>query len=212
MNESISVTRRPGRPGPPAARTAAAIIATAALALLAAACGASPPSTGSGGSSHPGGSSSTSPAIAFSRCMRSNGVSRFPDPDPDSGGGIPKADAQRLGVSSSQLQAAESACQHLLPSTGSIDQQTEQCMTAGDCPPALVQQVLNLERSFAQCMRSHGVPNWPDPTLDSQGRPVFIISISRDLGGVDPHTAQMTAEQDECGRLTGSPEPRQLNP
>ena len=24
---------------------------------------------------------------------------------------------------------------------------------------------------FSQCMRSHGVPNWPDPTTDSEGRP-----------------------------------------
>jgi hypothetical protein len=144
--------------------------------------------------------------------MRSNGVSRFPDPDPSSSGAVPKTSPQQLGVSSSQFNTAQSACQHLLPTNGSIDQQTEQCMTTGACPPVLVQQVLNLERTFALCMRSHGVPGWPDPTLDSEGRPVFVISISRDLGGVDPHEAQLSAKQDECGRLTGSPAPRQVNP
>jgi len=203
MNDSTRVTRRPRRAWPPTARTAAAIIAAAALALLAVACGGSP--------STAGGSANSAAAIAFSRCMRSHGVSRFPDPD--SSGGTPKADAQRLGVSSSQLQAAQSACAHLLPSTGeSIDQQTEQCMATGDCPPALVQQVLDLERRFSVCMRSHGVPNWPDPTLDSRGRPIFVLSISKDLGGVDPHSPQISTREDECGRLTGSPEPRQVNP
>jgi hypothetical protein len=144
--------------------------------------------------------------------MRSHGVPNFPDPDPGSGGAIPKADAQRLGVSTSQLQAAQQACQPLLPTGGSIDQQTEQCMSSGNCPPALVQQVLNLERRFARCMRSHGVPHWPDPTIDSQGRPVFAISITKDLGGVDPHSPQISRKEDECARLTGSPEPRQVNP
>ena len=48
---------------------------------------------------------------------------------------------------------------------GSIDQ----CMKAGDCPRALVRHVLAEERSFSGCMRSHGVPNWPDPSIDSAG-------------------------------------------
>jgi hypothetical protein len=139
--------------------------------------------------------------------MRSRGVPNYPDPD--SSGNLPKADAQHLGVSVSQLQAAQQACQHLLPTTGSIQQQAQQCFETGSCPPALVQQILSLERRFAQCMRSHGVPRWPDPTIDSEGRPVFAISISQD--GFDPHS-QFTTQQDECGRLTGSPEARQISP
>ncbi len=211
MNDSTRVMRRPRRAWPPAARTAVAIIATAALALLTAACsGGSPSSAGSGGSPSAGGSSSSPSAVAYSACMRSHGVPKFPDPG--SGGAIPKGDAQDFGVSTSQLQAAQSACQPLLPTGGSIDQQTEQCMSSGNCPPALVQQLLNLERRFALCMRSHGLPHWPDPTIDSQGRPVFVISISKDLGGVDPHSSQISTKEDECGRLTGSPEPRQVNP
>jgi hypothetical protein len=61
-------------------------------------------------------------------------------------------------------------------------------------------------------MRSHGLPHWPDPTIDSQGRPVFVISISRDLGGVDVHSPQISSKEDLCGQQTGSPEPRQVNP
>src|SRR5690242_10532069 len=53
----------------------------------------------------------------------------------------------------------------------------EQCMKTDDCPQALVRQILNQERRFAHCMRSRGVPNWPDATIDSRGRPVFAVSI-----------------------------------
>jgi hypothetical protein len=143
--------------------------------------------------------------------MRSHGVPNFPDPDPGSGGAIPKADAQRLGVSTSQLQGAQQACQHLLPNTGgSLEQQTEQCISTSNCSQALVQQILTAERKLAQCMRSHGVPKYPDPTIDSQGRPIFVFSISKD--GFDPHEPQIMTKEDECQRLAPAPEPRQVNP
>ena len=80
-------------------------------------------------------------------------------PTPSSGARGPKVDtAQQLGVSSSQLQAAQNACQHLLPNTGNID----------DNPAALHlwwSQMLH----FARCMHSHGVPNWPDPAATPRG-------------------------------------------
>ena len=209
MNDSTRVMRRPPRARPPTARTVAAIIATAVLALLAAACsGGSPSSTGSGGSPNAGGSTSSLSAVAYSACMRSHGVANFPDPG--SGGAIPKGDAQHFEVSTSQLQAAQQACQPLLPAGGSLDQQTEQCMSTGDCPPALVQQILTAAGKFARCMRSHRVPNWPDPTIDSQGRPAFVFSVSKD--GFDPHEPQIMSKEDECQRLAPAPMPRQINP
>ena len=129
---STHVMRRPRRAWPPTARTAAAIIGTAALVPLAA-CSTSPSTTGSGASSTSSGTSSTgsssssnagetaSPSLlAFSQCMRSKGVPNFPDPD----AGATNAKfptAQQLGVSSSQYQAGENACQHLLPA-GTNDQ------------------------------------------------------------------------------------------
>ena len=82
--------------------------------------------------------------------MRSRGVPNYPDPD--SSGGIAKETAQQLGVSSSQLQAALNACQHLLPNTGNIDDN-----------PAALNQWWSQMLHFAQCMHSHGVPNWPNP-------------------------------------------------
>ena len=75
----------------------------------------------------------------------------------------------------------------------------EQCMKTDDCPRTLVRQVLNQERSFAHCMRSRGVPNWPDPTIDSRGRPVFAVSISKD--GFNPYSAPTWAKSNECSNL-----------
>jgi len=172
-------------PMPPAARTAAAIITTA-LALLAAACSGSSSSTGPGGSSNAGGSASSA-LLAFSQCMRSNRLPNFPDPQATGGTKFP--DAQQLGVSSSQYQAAENNCQHLLPA-GSND----------EFPPAEVQQLLIGMREFSQCVRSHGVPNWPDPTNDSEGRPVFDLGAAG-ISRSDFHSAQVQTKITECQHL-----------
>ena len=80
-------------------------------------------------------------------------------------------------------------------SVGSV----EQCMKTDDCPHPLVQQVLNQERIFAYCMRSRGVPNWPGPTIDSRGRPMFAVSISKD--GFNPYSAPIWAKTNQCSHL-----------
>jgi hypothetical protein len=181
------------------ARTAAGVITAAALALLVAACGGSGSSAGSDGTANAGMSRTSASLVAYSACMRSHGVPNYPDPD--SSGQLPKPDAHLLGVSSTQLQAGQRACQHLLPISGRAINagSVQQCMMADDCPQALVQQVLTEERSFAQCMRSLRVPNWPDPVTDSQGRPVFAISISKD--GFNPYSKPIWAMGNQCSHL-----------
>jgi hypothetical protein len=134
--------------------------------------------------------------------MRSNGVPNYPDPGSD--GGLPKGNAQQFGVSDSQLQAAQSNCQHLLPTGGSFQQQAQQCISAGDCPPALVQQMLTADRKFAQCMRSHGVPNWPDPTIGSEGGPIFNL-IPADITHSETHSPPISTKIAECLRLDPAP-------
>jgi hypothetical protein len=177
----------------------AAIVATAGLSLLAAACGGSESSTASHGSPNGGGSTTSTSYVAYSACMRSHGVPAYPDPD--SSGQLPKPDAHHLGVSDSRLQSTQEACQRLLPSTGRAvsSGSITQCMMAENCPRSLVQHVLNEERSFAQCMRAHGVPNWPDPSTDSRWRPVFAISISKD--GFNPYSKPIWAKGNACSHL-----------
>ena len=196
MDHSTRVTRRPRRASPPAPRTAAAIIAAAALALLAACSVSSPSSAGSGGSPTAGGSASSPSAVAYSACMRSHGVPNFADPP--SGGQVPKADAQQLGVSTSQLRAAQTACQHLYanPSNGgALGASLRQCEETGNCPQAMVHPVMNSMLAFSRCMRSHGVPNWPDPTVDSEGRPGFNLVP---LHGTDWNGPQIQNKIYEC--------------
>jgi hypothetical protein len=198
MTDGTRVVRRPRRAGPPTAQTAAAIIATAVLVLLAAACSGSPSSAGLGGSSNAGGSTNSPSAVGYSHCMRSHGVLSYPDPN--SSGALPKVSAQRLGVSSSQLQAAQRACQPLYPNTGgSLATSLRQCEETGECPPAVVQQVMTQLRKFSQCMRSHGVPNWPDPTIDAQGKPSVVLRPWK--LGFDPDSNQINTLMDECRQV-----------
>jgi hypothetical protein len=164
MNDSTRVLGRRRRAWPPRARTAAAIVATVGLPPLAAACGGSPGSHVAqlGSTATQSSTSSSNPSaaaaqqngpLAFARCMRSHGVPTYPDP---TSSGLVKESLQQLGVSSSRFQSASSDCSHLLPDGGSGP------------TPAQVQQVKAEGLTFSQCVRGHGVPNFPDPGSDGR--------------------------------------------
>jgi hypothetical protein len=176
------------------------LIAAAGLTLLTACSGRPGPAAANPGSGTPStaGTAGSPSAVTYSHCMRSHGVPGFPDPA--SNGAIPKTTAQALGVSSSRFQAAQSACQQLLPAATSSQQQAQQCMQAGVCPQALVQQMLTADRSFARCMRAHGVPGWPDPTTDAEGRPVFNL-VPAGITHSQTHSPPISNKLAECGRL-----------
>lgn len=155
------------------------VVAVAAFSLLAAGCG--------GGGGSPGVASvassttavTTAPQnaqgglVAFSRCMRSNGMPSFPDPQRYAGGNV-KLTIHQLQSSSPRFQAALSACDHLLPTRG-----------GGDSQETAQQQRTRLadERSFAICMRSHGVSRFPDPTAQGQ----LSVEMVR-AQGIDVHS------------------------
>jgi hypothetical protein len=143
----------------------APIAAASVLAL--AACGASgqapsapsghAPSTPSGHAA--GVSSRSAPLLAYARCMRSHGVSRFPDPGP-SGFDL---NGSAINPFSPAFRTAQDTCNKLLPGGG---------------PPlqASRQQKRRLD-AISQCMRTHGVPDFPDPTTTA---PTSLASIQRD--------------------------------
>lgn len=119
----------------------------AGCALALAACGSA------GKPAAAGGSNASASFLAFSVCMRSHGVPSFPDPGP--GGGIKLAAGSGLDPRSPTFQSAQQSCKHVLPGGG---------------PPAHVSESDKLAAlSFAQCMRAHGVPNFPDPTFPAAG-------------------------------------------
>lgn len=181
-----------------AARTAAVLLA-AAMAVLAVACSGSP---SSGRSTTGGGSASslsaTAEALAFTHCMRTHGVPNFPDPASD--GKVPPVSAGALGLSDEQLHADEAPCVHLLPG-GSGE------------TPAQVQQERNQALGFARCMRSHGMPNWPDPTEDRNGSGRLAFNLP--AAGIDLSSPQVKARIQECTsllHLSDAPPGAQLRP
>ncbi|MGH3213964.1 MAG: hypothetical protein ACRDL9_05210 [Trebonia sp.] len=182
----------PQSPGPARTRAAAGITVMSAAALLAAACSASPPSAGPGGSPNAGGSNSPS-AVAYSRCVRSHGVPEYPDPN--SSGQLPKitpGNEAQLGVSESRFTAAQAACQHLWPYQAPTQAQQR--------------QILADDLKFAACMRSRGLPKFPDPTNGPDG-PRFVIHVSSD--GFNPNSPQILAKARACLRVlpAGAPQP-----
>jgi hypothetical protein len=118
--------------------------------------------------------------------MRSHGVPRYPDPTSSNllPSGLPKVSLQQLEVSSTRYQTAQDSCAYLLPNGGQLTQ-------------AQSQQDLDAMRRFAQCMRSHGVPTWPDPTNGPAGWGFDLLSVQ----GFDPNSAQAEQKMNECQRL-----------
>lgn len=184
MNNSSGRGRGHRSPRLRRARAAAVITVMAAAAPLAAACGGSPSAAGSGGSPSAGGSVHSPSAVAYSRCVRAHGVPNFPDPD--GSGQIPKeavvSAAQQ--VSASRFQAATAACANLNPyqASGTLSH------------PLTAQEQQDYLRAAA-CMRSHGFPNFPDPTF-SAGRVNVNIPSS-----IDTTSRQFTQAAQTCTKL-----------
>jgi hypothetical protein len=116
--------------------------------------------------------------------MRSHGVATFPDPN--SSGVWPKSQVQ-LAANNPRFQAATRSCAHLLPYGG-----------PGTPPsPAVVRQIKTDMLKFARCMRSRGVPNWPDPIVDDHGRGIFDTHAA----GINTNSPQMSAKIHDCNHV-----------
>ena len=152
----------------PAALTSSAPLLTAtvvALALALAGCGTSNKPSSSKRSAH------ANQFLAFSQCMRSHGVTNFPDPS--SGGGINIGSSSGINPAAPSFRAAQSACFHLLPGGGP---------TRGK-PSA---QQMRQMTAMSECMRAHGVTGFPDPTEGTGGPPNLNpadYSLVEDRGG-----------------------------
>ena len=157
--------------------------ASLGLAVLAAGCGGSNapgvPGAGSHNSNHTRASSShgaIAQLLAYARCMRSHGISDFPDPTTTGGGisisqhGGPGSD---LNPQSLAYRSAQQSCGHLLPAGGHGSAQP----TAHDTA-----QMLHV----SQCMRQHGIAGFPDPTQSSPSNVADYASDAvEDLGPSD---------------------------
>jgi hypothetical protein len=124
------------------------------LSLLASACGGSnSDSRGSGSQNNP----DLDALVAFSACMRQHGLPNFPDPKAG-GGGYSLSFGSENGIDphSPQFKNAQQTCKKLLPNGGTANSQEQ---------AKQLQEALK----YARCIRSHGVPNFPDPKLHAGG-------------------------------------------
>ena len=114
-------------------------------------------------------------AVAYSQCIRSHGVPNFPDPVQTPSGGYGYRTAG-IDPNSAAFQGALRACK-ALPSPWNS--------TGEELSAAQQQAWLN----WAQCIRAHGVPDFPDPT--------FSGSEVHD-SGVGSNSAQLQSAMDAC--------------
>ena len=146
-------------------------------------------------------------ALAYANCMRSHGVPDFPDPNGqgefqlhtifENGRATKGAD---LDPSSPVFQAGERACGSL----GSAGRQVTKAQEARAFQQAL---------QAAACMRANGVPDYPDPTGNSQA---IHASSGSDLNPANPTfqavstlCTNKTGYQSKFG--AGAPQPGSIN-
>jgi hypothetical protein len=122
--------------------------------------------------------------VKFSGCMRSRGVTGFPDPTIGSNG-LPTWTINAGSTSNPQspaFRAAKQVCKKDLPDLG--PQTPTEKATANAA--AL---------KYAACMRSNGVPNFPDP--NGQG----LIQVNNATGSLDASSPQFQAAETACNSL-----------
>lgn len=168
------------------------ILSVLGAALGLAACGSATPNSDASASPQSDVAKSNK-ALAFARCMRSHGVPNFPDPG--SGGRI-NLQIQRTPNSTSvngvevngpAFQSAMQACRSYLPGGGHPSAAQSAKMRA---------QALAMSR----CMRTHGVPNFPDPQFQDGGAGIRLSGT-----GIDPNSPAFKNAEKACGSIFGAP-------
>jgi hypothetical protein len=132
--------------------------------------------------------------LQFASCMRSHGVPNFPDPNAQ--GVITGNAADGLDPASPQFEKARRRCAKDLGNSFRPS-------------PAQQAQMRSHALAYSACMRSHGVPSFPDPQFGQGGQ----VSIRIHQGtGTDPRSPQFQSAQQACqgdlpGMLKGGPAP-----
>jgi hypothetical protein len=163
-----------------------AVLALAAMVSLISACGSSTPAqTGSSSDGSAGASGTTAvreQAVKFAECIRSNGVSAFPDPNASGqfAYGIPSQNSP-LNPNSAAWKQAIAACKSLEPS--------------GFMPTSFTPQQKSARLEFAQCVRANGVPSFPDPTSNG---PLIAVQNARSIPGLQVAIQKCSREYPEA--------------
>jgi hypothetical protein len=125
----------------------------------------------------------TASALAYAKCMRAHGVPNFPDPtvlDNSHAKGISFPDPGNTEKNSPRFRSAVKGCQR---QTG-----------FGQITPAMLQAAMAAGVKFANCMRSQGISDYPDPVENGQG---IRLGPGPD-SGIDMNSARYKAAQKAC--------------
>ena len=153
------------------------LAALALVALIGAGCGSNPPSeTGAATATATKTATARDKAVKFAECIRTHGVSDFPDPN------AKNQFEYGVSVSPAVWNRAVSACKKLQP-PGTL---------SGKRSPREQSGALR----FAQCMRDNGVKDFPDP---ANGEPLVDTTKIPSLGNRSPRTDPVFAPaMDKC--------------
>ncbi|MGH2885232.1 MAG: hypothetical protein ACRDPA_21435 [Solirubrobacteraceae bacterium] len=176
-------------------RGAALLAPTLLLAALASGCGSNGPSNttttnqSAQNGQQGGGQNVATQAFAYARCMRTHGVSNFPDPHVSVS---PGHSAVGFAVNPSEtgspkFKSADKACSGILPGPSSPAQQQAQ-------QQAHKRGLL----AFAHCARTHGLRDFPDPNTAGQITPQTLTAA-----GVDIHSEQFLNAAKACVGVSG---------
>lgn len=137
------------------------------------------PVTETASASPPTGSAKADP-LGYSKCMRAHGISDFPDPNSQGQVTINvNGHGSDLDPSNPANKAAAAACKQSARGGKSDQAKQDQLKVAG--------------LKYAQCMRSHGIADFPDP--DADGGIQITASPGSDL---EPDNPQNQAATKAC--------------
>jgi hypothetical protein len=143
-------------------RALGAIAGPIVVGLLVAACGAGGATGGTGTSAQPTGHSGLH-QLGFVKCMRARGVPNMPDPSPN-GAPQSKDETTMFGI------AIPSSIDTRSPAFQTADQTCQKVLRAGTSPPPGISDTTKEALlANAQCIRTHGVPDYPDPKFPAGG-------------------------------------------
>jgi len=147
---------------------------------------ASSPAGGSAGGGAPesseGSAATEQKMVKFAECMRTHGEPEFPEPT-EGAIRIQNHNGHGPNPESAQFKAAEKACSKYAP--------VKQAPS-----PAQQAKVEEQALKFSECMRHHGVPNFPDPSFSGGGGTVRL-RVGKS-SGIDPGSPQFQAAQKAC--------------
>jgi len=160
-------------------------------ATVLAACGAG--STGYHNPHYPYGAPNV--PFSMSKCMRANGVTNFPDPrSGPNGGGVGWPGGGPMMISKDVLLIMGQKFSG--PKVASAAKTCQEYMAPSGPPPSLSASQRAAAIANAECMRKHGVPNFPDPAFSGgQSTP--------GLGGVNPDSPAFKQAAGACGDVRG---------